>query len=95
MKLEEILIKLKTEKLCPSHFGLEDYYGLECVGGDYIVDCNHCREMSVKNNMKIKVDKECPGDGNIRCIDCSCHLCDNDCEECNVENCEPREVRYK
>jgi len=48
MKLEEILIKLKTEKLCPSYFGLENYYGLECVDGDYIVDCNHCREMSVK-----------------------------------------------
>ena len=34
--------------------------------------------------------KECPGDGNVRCIDCTCYLCDNNCEECNVENCEPK-----
>jgi len=95
MKLEEILIKLKTEKLCPSHFGLENYYGLECVDGDYIVDCNHCREISVKNNVKIKIDKECPEEGNIRCIDCSCNFCENDCQECDVESCEPREIIYK
>ena len=95
MKLEEILIKMKTEKLCPSYYGLEDYYGLECVDGDYIVDCNHCREMSIKNNVKIKVDKECPEEGNIRCIDCSCNLCENDCTECDVDGCEPREVIYK
>ena len=95
MKLEEILIKLKTEKLCPSHFGLENYYGLECVDGDYIVDCNHCREMSIKNNVKIKVDKECPEEGNIRCIDCICNLCENDCNECDVVDCEPQIVVHK
>ena len=67
MKLEEILIKLKTEKLCPS----------------------------VKNNAKIKVDKECPEEGNIRCIECSCNFCENDCTECDVEDCEPQVVVHK
>ena len=91
---EEILIKMKTEKLCPSHFGLEDYYGLECTDGDYIVDCDYCREMSVKNNVKIMI-KNCPGDGNVRCIDCFCNLCDNDCQECDVDDCEPRMIVHK
>jgi len=92
--LQKILIQLKTEKLCPSHFGLEDYYGLECTDGDYIVDCDYCREMSVKNNIRIMI-KNCPEDGNIRCINCSCYLCNNDCQECDVENCEPREIIHK
>jgi len=35
--------------------------------------------------------KNCPEEGNIRCIDCICIFCDNDCTECNVEDCEPRE----
>jgi len=39
--------------------------------------------------------KNCPGDGNIRCIDCICNLCENDCQECNVEGCEPRVIIYK
>jgi len=46
-------------------------------------------------NLKIKLDKECPRDGNIRCIDCSCNFCENDCTECDVEDCEPREIIYK
>ena len=92
MTMEEILIKLKTEKLCPSHFGLINYYGLECVDGDYIVDCNHCREMSIKNN----INKECPEEGNekIRCIDCSCNLCIHSCIECDIVECEPKKMIY-
>jgi len=39
--------------------------------------------------------KNCPGDGNIRCIDCICNLCENDCQECNVEGYEPRVIIYK
>jgi len=39
--------------------------------------------------------KNCPEEGNIRCIDCSCNLYKNDCQECDVENCEPREIIHK
>jgi len=39
--------------------------------------------------------KNCPEDDNIRCINCSCYLCKNNCQECNVENCEPKEIIYK
>jgi len=38
--------------------------------------------------------KECPEEGRdkIRCIDCICNLCDNDCMDCDREDCEPREI---
>ena len=39
--------------------------------------------------------KECPKDGNIRCINCSCYLCKNNCQEYDIDNCEPREIVYK
>jgi len=41
------------------------------------------------------MSKNCPEEGNIRCIDCICNFCDNDCQECDVEDCEPREIIYK
>jgi hypothetical protein len=46
--MEKILNKLKTEKLCPSKLGLKDYYINECTQDDCVVDCDACRENSVK-----------------------------------------------
>jgi len=39
--------------------------------------------------------KNCPEDGNIRCIECSCCFCENECTECSVEGCEPQVVVHK
>jgi len=39
--------------------------------------------------------KNCPEEGNIRCIDCICNFCENDCQECDVDDCEPRMIIYK
>lgn len=47
--LNDCVNYLKENKLCPSIFGLDDFYKFECEHGDYIVDCDHCREKSVDN----------------------------------------------
>jgi len=39
--------------------------------------------------------KECPEEGNVRCIDCICNFCENNCNECDVVDCEPIVIRYK
>jgi len=44
---------------------------------------------------RVNMIKECPKDGNIRCINCSCYLCKNNCQEYDIDNCEPREIVYK
>jgi len=28
--------------------------------------------------------KNCPEEKNIHCINCSCNLCENDCQECDI-----------
>jgi len=61
--------------------------------GNVVESISYAKSLIKKKSLGF--DKECPGDGNIRCIDCSCNLCDNNCTECNVEDCEPREVIYK
>lgn len=47
--LNDCVDYLKENKLCPSILGLDDFYKFECKHGDYIVDCDYCREKSVEN----------------------------------------------
>jgi len=39
------------------------------------------------------MSKNCPEEGNIRCIDCICNFCDNDCQECGDVNCIPEKIK--
>jgi len=41
--------------------------------------------------------KECPGGirDHVRCIDCICNLCENDCLVCDKKDCEPQIINTK
>jgi len=94
-------IKLKIDKsLLPDEFIFEsdDINSEEDLNtelGWYEIGYKIINRLIIEKEFVGDIVKNCPGDGNIRCIDCICNFCDNDCQECDIEGCEPREVKYK
>ena len=94
-------IKLKIDKLnLPDEFIFESNFinneeelNTE-LGWSEIMDAI-MDKLIIEKEFVDNIVKECPEEGNIRCIDCSCNLCENDCQECDVEGCEPRIIVHK
>ncbi len=53
MTPDELLNKLKDEKLCPSKLGLHDYGMPECANADednyLFYSCDYCRELATSD----------------------------------------------